>query len=291
MIEDHEDDIANEVTATFQYNRWHSHFLPAIKLKWKTLAVVAMAMFGALWTMAEATSYFLREDLAGETPYWLIGIFSLLLGMLIAGGEYLRSTPEGFEGESRAVQWLVHMKPKRWEARLTQNLLANRITPIDRSLDYLNRGLIWVELIGQPEDQEYIEWLKLRPENFLRMIEVGKKLLVMELPQAAFVNPEGFADPIEIRAVCDSIGNLYSEAYEYQARTRSIEPPQYFARVHEIQEGWPEVIREGISQMRDNLSLLADLPMKAKTAPSLTCTFREPDNFEELLAILNRYPR
>lgn len=235
------------------------------------------------------TSYFLKIDLTGPKPYIGMALLSLMAALVYTGRRYVHTVPEGFEPESRMIQRLAHLKRPRWEYRLGLNLLRDRLSSTDQKLSELLAGRRHVPISRKLEPSEYMKWLTIRPANLLRMVAVAKALLVFDLPNAMMARDNSEVYPQQILQSVERIDQFYLQIYEFELEGFSIEPPEGFEKIHQIQNGWTQVIREGVHQMFDFLQQVLDADLKKKNALiAFTITIEAPTRLKEFEEELDR---
>lgn len=253
-----------------------------------SFGLTALTTFGVFWGAITATTASLAVSFSGWPPYLGVLGLSLLAGALAVVYRYLRTVPCGFEKESREAQRLAHLQPARWQFKLARRLLHDRLAVIDGQLSKALAGLTFVPIARSPELKSYVDWLKLRPPNLLRMVAVAKQLVVFDLPGTLL--PSGSSpSPQDILHAVRRIEALYSQAYEFQVEGLAIEPPDECRRVHDIHQQWVDVIRDAIHQLSALLDQLVDVDSKRGEATvEFEVLFHEPVGADEFNDELDR---
>lgn len=286
------DDVQASHKGTLDYVSLVEHVGRAFQHHWKPFALAAVYVFGVVWSAVGASALFLEVEFSGWQPYLGVIGLSLLGGLSVLGLRYLGVVPEDFQQESREAQRLAHLQPERWRFKLARRLLHDRLTVIDRQLSDVVDGLQFVPIRERPDVERYVDWLRLRPTNLVGMVGVAKQLVVFDLPAALLSNESGRPSPQEILRRVERIETLYRQIYEFQIEGHSIEPPDGFNKVHEIQQRWALVISDGIQQMFDFFDEIVAVDLKGKDAKvEFTVEFREPGGIEEFNAELERLER
>lgn len=282
-------DVQNNYSSTLKHTAIHEHAWLALRTQVDVFLGSTLGVFGVLWTLSEATYYYLRIDLAGSKPYIGTALLSLLAALVYTGYRYAHTVPEGFESENRMIQRLAHLKRPRWEYKLALCLLRDRLSSTDRKLSELLAGQCYVPISRKLEFSEYMKWLMTRPTNLLRMLAVAKKLLVFDLPNAMMATDDSEACPQHILQSVDRIDKFYHQIYEFELDGFSIEPPAGFEKIHQIQNGWTQVIRGGVHQLFEFLQQVLDVDLKkANTLIAFTITIEAPTGLREFEEELGR---
>lgn len=282
-------DVQNNYSSILKYTSIYEHAWLALWTQVPLFFGSTFGVFGMLWTLSDATSSSLKIDLTGSKPYIGMALLSLMAALVSTGYRYVHITPKGFESESRMIQKLAHLKRPRWEYKLGLSLLQDRLSPTDRKLSELLAGRYYVPISRKPENHEYMKWLMMRPANLLRMVEVAKTLLIFDLPKAMMATGNSEVCPQQILQSVERINQFYHQTYEFELDGFSIEPPEGFKKIHQIQSGWTQVIREGVHQMFDFLQQVIDANLKKKTALiAFTITIEAPIGLREFEEELGR---
>jgi hypothetical protein len=270
----------------FAYISFREHVVLASK-HWRLLAVSAVGTFGFLWTMLEAAGFILDVSFKGWPRYLLLCAISVLAGLGALVIRYLNAVPPGFEDENAEIQAIVRLQRPLWEFRLARSLLAQRLNALDRALQNMTTGRVFVE--GRKiRGREYMEWLTNRPDNLLRLIDVAKVLLLRDLPEACSSSSGAPADPIKIREAVDRIAVLYRDTLDFEKSGKALEPPKAFQKVHALQAGWSDVIRGALKQVYGFLDSILALDPKADSNLTYEIVFDEPKNVSEFCAEMAR---
>ncbi len=278
-----EDHVENALTSNIYYTSNLEHFIEIVKGYWRLTALVSLSVFGAIWTLFESSSYFLRTDLSGPYIYGAIGLFSVISSFIYSWRKYLKETPNGLEKESLKIQKIARIKKPYWEYSLAHALLSEKLSALDERLNNVLEGKEFIKLTKKPKTTEYIEWVILRPINLEKMVEVAKKLLIFDLPSVLQASEEPGVSPTEILKCIERIEKIYQQTCEYEIEAREIEPPENFTKIHEILNGWSVVIRNAINQMINFLEKMSNLKETDISEPiEFQIVFEEPNGVKEL---------
>ena len=252
------------------------------------LLLVTVGAFGSFWLVIETVNYFLNVDLRGWKTYSAIAFASVLIGLGERIVHYLLSYPEGFAKATARAKWLAQVQPTKWEFKLAQVLLAERIGPLDRELDDLNSRRAFVPGSKPRDFIEYFRWMESRVPNLERMLDVAKALMLDELPRALTSTEEKPASPMTILACVEGIERLYRDTITFERSSKSIIPPDRCAKLHELQLGWTEPIRDGIRQLFVFLQQVNELDPSADSSLQFSITFKDVPGIEEFSSEMDR---
>lgn len=282
-------DVQNSYSSTLKYTTVYEHAWIALRTQVAVFLGSTSGVFGVLWTLSDATSSSLNIDLTGSKSYIGMVLLSLMAALVYTGYRYVHTVPDGFDSENRIIQKLAHLKRPRWEYRLGLCLLRDRLSSTDRKLSELLAGQRYVPISRKLELSEYMKWLTMRPANLLRMVAVAKALLVFDLPKAMMATGNSEVCPQQILQSVERIDQFYHQIYEFELDGFSIEPPEGFEKIHQIQSGWTQVIREGVHQMFDFLQQVIDADLKKENALiAFTITIEAPIGLREFEEELGR---
>lgn len=262
-MQNHDKQVStNASTKTLTYMPWYEHLRDFVTSQWKMCSLYFIATLGVFWGIVEVISFFYPNAELGNVYVLsaiLIGcLFSALIRSLHIYKNYI---PVGLEYEGEKARKIAFSKKPFWEYALGYEIISNRINDIDRNLDDVLNNRVHVKVVRVLGELEYIDWIRTRPENLLRLVEVTKQLLLFDLIDAIHADENNDVDYQNLVRVADLIKNAYRSAYEYEIEGREIKFPSTFNLVHEIQSGWASVIRDGYRQM---LNILSSVAMRKK---------------------------
>ena len=281
-----DDRTENQLVMCFTRKGVRDHARGLVSLS-RPFLLAALAVFGAIWTCFEAPAYFLHANLSGGSFYLGAIAASILAAAAWTTREYLNICPPGFELESKRTQRIAHVQRTKWEHALARQLLGEVLLDLDDELAALSEGRVFVPIEKRPHLAEYMRWVNLGPTNMLRMIDVAKKLLVLDLP-SVLGSPDDPAKPQKIRKVVYRIRDLYKETVAFECSRRSVAPPEGAERRHELQFGWTDPVRDGVRQMFEFFDRILSLDSLTDQTVSFTVTMDEPDNIQEFCDELSR---
>jgi hypothetical protein len=235
-----------------------------------------------------AASYFLDAGLRGWVSFVIVIVLAVALAFAKSVYSYVNGCPAGMENESAQSQRIAQIQRPKWEFRLARQLLKERLHDLDVELEDLLGGRLFVPVERQLDPQDYIAWVQTRPANALRLIDVAKRLLVVDFPAALSSNEERPADPVRIVDVVDLVQGLYSQTVRFERASRTVEPPGSLESLHDFQMGWTDPIREGVHQMFQFLDRVLAVDPKTNQEIHFTITFAEPANIQKFNEELDR---
>jgi len=270
---------------TFSHKTWWEHLRDFVKSPVPILGV-AVGVFGALWTFGEAAIQFVGADPRGWFSYVLLMIGSFVASLVWNGYRYYHCVPDGFENVSRKAARIAHWQHLLWEFELANLLLAEKLGPYDRELRDMNTRRSFI-LSEKPESlQAYIRWIERRPSNLLNMLAVAKQILLKDFPEALFSIRGKPAQPLAILQAVETLARFYCSTVEFERSAHSVMPSESLQKLHELQLGWSEPIRDGVHQLFRFLQELSECDPKGDNQVSFNITFpdapRQEEFFEEL---------
>lgn len=271
----------------FSYKTWWDHVRGVFSQPLRLLAVT-VAVFGTLWTIGEASIQFLELNPRGWTSYFILCGFSLVAGLTWQVYRYINICPDGLEATSRRARRIAHLQRPKWEFAFAKILLAERVGPIDRECSDLLSGNVFVYATKPRDFMEYFRWLQSRTDNLLRMLEVAKFLLLQELPSAMRSTAEQHASPERLLAAVESIERFYRETVEFERSSHAIIPPEDWRKLHNLQVGWAEPIRDAVLQMFRFLQQMTELDPTKESNVQFTIEFKESPHVDEYCNELSR---
>ena len=283
-----EDDglLTNELVAHFSKKSLLDH-ARAIFARWQLFCITAVSVFAALDAVLEAPSFFLEAQLRGGRFFLGVVIASILCACFWTVRAYLNDCPVGLEKESAKARRIAQLQRARWEYRLADRLLKDVLLDLDDELAALSQGRVYVPIERQPDLQEYMDWVRLDPPNISRMIGVGQKLLVLDLP-AALGSTLVAEKPQAIRNVVYRIRDLYSASVHFERSRRAVLPPEGMERLHELQLDWSGTLRDAVRQMFAFFDRILSLESLEHGQVAFTVTMDEPANVSEFSLELAR---
>jgi len=235
-----------------------------------------------------AVTSLLGISYTGLAVFGSLAGMSLVVAAVYTGYRYSTSVPPGFEGELSSIQSVVRWKRPKWEYGLALLLLQDRLSRTDRQLRDLVEGRRYVGATEPDDADSYVAWLRLRPQNLTRMVEVAKQLLVYDLPRVLDSLSSGEASPVSIAECVDAISDLYVETLNFELESRRVLPPEGFDGVHRIQNGWSQTIRDGIRQVTDFLERATTWNPRSGKPLEFTIEFGAPRDVDMFKAELDR---
>lgn len=279
----------NSSTGVFQfhYKGVADHLLGILKY-WKAWILSALAVFGTLWMLMGVATYFLDKEYRGMVLLIILILISFALATTGVIYRYISAIPIGLESESRLARKLGHIQRHKWEFRLAQTLLKEKLSLIDKELEDLLSNRIHISAKRTGDRQAYIDWLIARPDNLERMLNVLLHLIITDLMEALHADQEKSPSPAEIVDVTNKIRALYADTVAFEREGHAVIPPDDLEKVHKLQLGWSAPIRDGVHQMFDFFDKVIAMDPKQHSALNFTINFESPPNIEEYCAELDR---
>ena len=206
--------------------------------------------------------------------------------------KYRTSVPEALSGESTASQ-SIHRKGRcGWQFALALQMLKERTNSSDRMLQRIENGASFVapQIL---DHQEYLDWIKRRPEVLLRLIRSVAVQCTSELP-SVLAKPHSEDFLADLKDSVSELSKLYQETVTFELESRSVDPPDELTKAHEMAFGWSNPIRDGIRKFLGVLEQISQMdPRSAKSEgappPSFGITFDSPQNIDEFTQELKRH--
>ncbi|MCP4678232.1 MAG: hypothetical protein GY854_22505, partial [Deltaproteobacteria bacterium] len=237
----------NAATFAFSYKTLWDHTVGVLS---RPLALVtfASASFGGLWSIYEASVSSLNLQANRLVAYaWILGI-AVVCSVIARIWAYINTCPDGLEDLSPAARRVAHLQRTKWEFRFAKSVLAQLISPIDREWQDIRNDNVYMVATPPRDCRSYFKWLSGRTENLFRMLRVAKKTMLFEIPKALTSTEEEHAGPKKILDSLQTITQLYRESVAFEKSSLAIIPPEEFEKVHELQAGWSEPIRDAVHQ-------------------------------------------
>jgi hypothetical protein len=285
-------DAPGDYTGVFRYSykRWRDHLRGIFSHPLRML-IIALSVFATVWGMYQAADYYYSLDWKNPSVYVALCVFAVVAAIGWEIRAYINECPHGLESLPPSIRKVAHLQPTKWEFEFAKRLLALRIGPIDREYQAVVNGTTYVAGQSLPSLNHYIDWMKDRPENLFQMIEVVKRLLFEEYAQALVSTEEKHASPTRILAATEKLERLYRETVEFERQRRATIPPEPLKRLHELQAGWSQPIRDGIEQLFQFLQRICDADADDDTHIQYIIEFGESPNIEEFGAEVDRLQR
>lgn len=288
-MEDEDNNVRNEGARSLTFMPWHDHIKDFFLSQWKFLPIYWVALFGILWGLIEASSFFFPGS-------GLSNIYVLLSGLLVAFvvslfrciHAYRNSVPDGLENEPSIIHKIAFSKKHYWEYALAYELVKSRIHGIDQKLEDVLSNRVHIKVIKTMNAEQYADWLQTRPENLLRIVEVSKQLLIFDLIEAIHADEDNEFDYHNLIRVVELIKDVYGSAYEFEVEGREIKIPEGLEVIHEIQAGWASVIRDGFHQMLDVLQSVATRRKGDFSPLDKTIVFEAPPRIDDFCEKLDK---
>lgn len=288
-MENEADNPINKGSRSLTYMPWHEHIKDFFLSQWKTILIYWIGLFGIFWGIIEALSFFIQK-ISFSNMYVLFG--SLLICFVGSFFRcihvYLNTVPEGLIGEASRVHKIAFSKKHFWEYALAYELTKSRIEKIDQDLDDVVNNRVYVKVTKTMDVEQYMQWMQTRPENFLRIVDVAKQLLIFDLINAAHADTDDNVDYHNLIRVIELTKDAYRSTYDFEIEGREINIPEGFELVHEIQCEWVSVIRDAFHQMLEILKSTGNRAKSDFSPLEKTIVFESPPRIDEFTKELDR---
>ena len=265
--------------------------LAVLIARWRSFLLTMLAVLGSVWGIGQGIDFFLNVPVKGWFFFLASLVIALLSAMVWTGYAYIHDFPSGLEAESSAAKRIAQLQRPGWEYQLTGQLLDDKLFSLDRELEDLIEGRVFVPIDKRLAADEYIDWVKTRPENVLRMIEVAQQLLVRDFPVSLASEKDQPADPVAIVAVVDRIRDLYEESINFERVGRAIAPPPEMDYLHRLQFGWTNPVRQGVQQLFSLIDEVLNFKKQSLHEVDFTIDYGEPSNIDAFCEELDRLER
>lgn len=234
--------------------------------------------------------------LLGHRPTWLAfvhphGCYGTGAALVHAIHVYLHACPEGLEEESAVARRIAQVQRPHWEFRLGRQLLTEKLHALDAELRDMLEGRMFIGIGKRLSLEEYLSWAQTRPDNLLRMVDVARQLLLVDLPSVLTGQEGRPAEPATILSVVNRIRDLYAVTVTYERDMRAVAPPDELTSLHALQVGWTNPIRDGMQQMFHFLDAVLSLSPRGNHEVDFTIKLDAPPNVDAFCAELDRLTR
>lgn len=271
----------------FSYRSFRSHLREYFS---RPLPIVAcaVAVFGVLWTIGEATIQFTDANPRGFTSYLVLIGASVVASLVWAIYQYVHHVPDGFENAAPSAQRIAHLQRPLWEFRLAKSLLAQRLAPFERELQDMQSGRYFV-IADKPESlHAYMRWAGTRTENLFSMLEVAHELILNDFPASLQSTENEPADPKKILNAVERLARFYSETAVFERSSRAVMPSDDLKDLHRLQCGWSDPIRDGVRQLFQFLQRMCECDPHGDNHIKFEIVFDEPENVPRYCDELDR---
>jgi len=265
----------------FYYKGVTEHIACMAKHHWKILLATFLGALAAIAGSLETSEHFLAVEVTGPWAYAIVVGVSLAISLLWSVRVYVNSTPDGLGNESTVARRIAQLQRPHWEARLARQLLRDKLLPLDMQQSELLQGRVYVAATRKMDLEDYHLWMTVRPSNLMQMVEVAKRLVVEEVPDAIASRPGRPPDPKKVLLVIERLSDLYAEAVSFERESFTVLPPEGFETLHRLQRGWTKPIQNGIHQLFDLLDSMLASDAESGDRISFTFEFGEPPNVDE----------
>ena len=268
---------------TFSEKNWREsgrEFLRFLYGELSAFGATALGLWGLAGVLAAATNErVLIERLA--TPV-LLG--ALAVAMYRAYRARVTHVPEALASENSTVHRIFRRQRCGWNAALARAMLVDRIDGTEATLQRIKLGAEYVTP-RRVERQEYVDWLRTRPESMQRLVRAAMVLVTEILPGVIGRTTEE-ADLADLKDESDALARVYGSARDLEIECFRLVPPEEFAAIHEMTHGWTDTIRKSVREFCEILENLEAVDRKRLLkgdvpSPNFSITVGAPENMEE----------
>jgi hypothetical protein len=157
-----------------------------------------------------------------------------------------------FENETEAAKKIAFERPKYWEYLLTAELLKTRIQSIKREFYELDRGVLF-RRSKRLSGMEFVKWVMTSMKDLLSLTQALSNVINDDFRLVAWGKPGEPGDASLIKQASDRVYSLCRELLEWEIENRSILPPDAFASVKKMIEGWAKEIILSVDRIPSEL--------------------------------------
>lgn len=171
-----------------------------------------------------------------------------------------------------------------WNIELAKQMLEERIKESEATLNRIKKGTKFIKP-KEIEYQDYIIWLRTRPEIIERLLKSTTSLCIKELP--SIIAKTTSEDELQnLKSEIEALEDLFESVKNSEIECHEIIPPEEFESLHEMTYGWTDPIRDGIKQLIDILNKIANIDKEklingTVKVPSLIIEIDGPQNIDE----------
>jgi hypothetical protein len=275
---------------TFSYVPLRNHAIEILKRPW-CVVWHTLSSLGIAWLIWSIVAAFQGWQTIAAIPLATIVAASLACGIAISVYYYINEAPAGLGQVNKRARRLAHLRPLKWEYRMAQSLLAERISPLNQELQQMTSGSLFIEGRRCPNLASYLEWLETRANNLQRLVAVFTEVMIEQLPRAVCSTSKMEAEPLRILNAVDAVARVYEDTINLERDARAVIPPEGWERLHEIQLRWTDPFRKAIVEQFDNLQRIIDVDPEDDAHISLVVELGELPHSEEFGIEMDRLHR
>ena len=280
---------SHEHSITFTEKRWFEGLFKYLRfLPMETPTFIATAI--SLWAFAQVLTAATHNRSAVGGVAFPILVVSLALAVCRALSRYQSYVPAPLLSESSASRAIFRRQRCGWHLALARQMLSERISRSEATLDRVTRGVAFLEPRHLTGDA-HVAWLTTRSDILERLINSVATSCTEDLPAViARTAREDQLDQLKLEV--DALASLYQRAEQFEVDVHAVIPPDQFAAVHGLTLGWSAPIRDGVRQLAAILDELSSIDRTAikkgtVTPPHFNITFTVPENLRQFPQALN----
>lgn len=263
-------------------------FLPLLPREVPLFATVTISFWGVAEVLSELGGEAISlRILAGPA---LATALSVVFYKAIK--KYRSSVPEPLVDESLVSQSIYRKGKFGWQFALALQMLKERIDSSDRILRRIENGASFVDPQVIDYD-EYLKWIRRRPEVLLRLSRSVAIQSTSELP-SVLSRPRSDNFLIDLKDSVTQLSKLYQETVTFELESRSVDPPEKLTNLHEMTYGWSSPIRGGVREFLDVLEEISRIDPRSVRGdgvppPSFGIKFDPPPNINDFSREISRH--
>jgi hypothetical protein len=250
------------------------------------VAIVA-ACFGSMWTIFEASASALNLTPDRLIPYFCFLAISVGVSMSWRTYRYINTCPEGLELLSKTACRIAHIQRPKWQFRFAKSVLAQLLGPIDLECRDMLDGKVFVAAERPRDFWHYLTWLQGRAENPLRMAHIGNQLMG-DFVKSLESGEDELVSSARILEASVAIQRFFRASVEFERLSLAILPPEGFERLHELQFGMSQPVREAVTKLFDFLQKVCETDFRDEAQIEYKIEFGEWGNVDAYCAELDR---
>lgn len=274
---------------TYTEKRWYE-FLREYAKRLPGVLNIFIATIISLWAIAEILMVVTNNRVSLRYFVLPVILLALVVSMYKAYLIQKQYVPEYLKSESEKTQQIYRKQKCGWQFKIAMQMLVERIQATEATLDRIKRGTEFVKP-NEMDYQNYIDWLCIRPEVMLRLLQSVSLICTKDLP-SILATTKSESDLKYLRNEIEALANMYEIAKNLELECHEILPPEKLKSVHEMTYGWTDPIRKGVQHFLEILNDLSNIDRKQIKdgkipALSFEIVFEVPENISEYRKRIN----
>lgn len=267
----------------FTEKRWYESLSEYVNYLWKSKNFFITSVV-SFWAFARVLIATTDNNVSLRSFALSVFVFSIAVTMYRAYLEQKEYVPEPLKSESLKTKKIFKKQQCGWNIELAKQMLEERIKESEATLNRIKKGTKFIKP-KEIEYQDYIIWLKTRPEIIERLLKSTTSLCIKELP-SIIAKTTSENELQNLKSEIEALEDLFESVKNSEIECHEIIPPEEFESLHEMTYGWTDPIRDGIKQLIDILNKIANIDKEklingTVKVPSLIIEIDEPQNIDE----------